>query len=71
MDIALHIGLKPNVWAVCKHDIADRQEEINDFTNFEMFLKGDASIISNEECKQLEECSSALKFDVEFDLKVN
>lgn len=41
MDIALHLGIHPNLYAVAKHDLANREEPVEEFTDFGVFTAGD------------------------------
>lgn len=41
MDIALHLGMHPNLFAVSKKDLANREEAIEEFSNFGIFIAGD------------------------------
>jgi hypothetical protein len=40
MDIALHLGIHPNLYAVAKNDLANREEPVLAFKDFGVFTTG-------------------------------
>ena len=71
MDIAYQMGVEPNLYAVSKKDLRDREEVVPQFLKFETFFSGNPSVIPLEISEKKEEsCDFELKFDAEFDLKV-
>ena len=47
MDIALHLGIHPNLYAVAKNDLANREEPVEEFANFGVFTAGDKAHIDH------------------------
>lgn len=43
-DLAQQLNIQPNVFAITRHDLANREEPIVAFNNLELFTKGDISI---------------------------
>lgn len=68
MELALHLGLKPNLFAVTKNDLANRDEDVQGFNNVEIFTHSEPFVIpvkSENKTRSLE-----LKYDAEFDVNV-
>ena len=51
MDIAEYLTMRPNLFAVTKHNLSDRQEVVVDFTNESHFnlFRNQNNLIQNEE----------------------
>jgi hypothetical protein len=51
MDIALHLGLQPAIFAVGKKDLGDRTEQVTDFSILELFTSDNKLDATTEETK--------------------
>ena len=44
MDLAYHLKIIPNLFAVCRNHLADREGDVPSFKNVDIFLQGEGAI---------------------------
>jgi hypothetical protein len=71
MDLAMAMKIKPNLFAVVKSDLANRDEHLEVLESLDVFTSGDVSIATSEtEKSKNDDQKVSLAYDAEFDLKV-
>jgi hypothetical protein len=69
MDSALHRLMRPNLFAVCKHDLANKYEGVLDFANIDLFTQVCPFVIHKQVINERKEESKVL-YDATLNVEV-